>query len=200
MHARAADQRRRQELRWARQGLSALHLLLPPGEPPRVGQHYPLGDTTDARRGTSFYYHSHGPEERGRVAREHGHFHLFARPSGRLLHVVSIAVDPLGQPLAFTQVNGWVTGEASWSLAVRQQWLARWRVAASGAVGSVARWLRALLDEHERPLRRLLRLRQQRLGALSRGRPLEQVMQDRRTYTLASLAVPQAGPALITRR
>ncbi|MGA0103757.1 MAG: DUF6969 family protein, partial [Steroidobacteraceae bacterium] len=119
---------------------------------------------------------------------------------GRLLHVVSIAVDPLGQPLAFTQVNGWVTGEASWSLAVRQHWLTRWRVSASGAVGSVARWLRALLDEHERLLRRLLRLRQQRLGALSRGRPLEQVMQDRRTYTLASLAVPQAGPVLITRR
>lgn len=193
MKSQAADQRRRQELRWARQGLSAIHLLLPPGEPSTVGAHYPPGDVTDAQLGTSFYYHSHAPAERGRSAGEHGHFHLFARPSGRLLHLVSVAVDPVGQPLAFTQVNGWVTGEAPWSTAIRQQWLARWRVVAAGAAGSVARWLRALLDEHERPLRRLLRLRQERIRALSQGRPLERVLQDRRIYTLAILALPQAG-------
>ncbi len=200
MSRQAADRRRRQELRWAKQGLSAIHLLLPDGEPSRVGAHYPPGDVTDARLGTSFYYHSHGPAERGRMAGEHGHFHLFARPSGRLLHVVSIAVSPLGQPLAFTQVNGWVTGEALWSTTLRLQWLRRWQVAASGAAGAVARWLRALLDEHDQLLRRLLRLRQDRLSALAQGRPLERAMQDRRTYTLASLAVPQAGLALITRR
>lgn len=200
MSSKAADRRRRQELRWAREGRSAIHWLLPDGEPSRVGAHYPPGDVTDARLGTAFYYHSHGSAERGRFAGEHGHFHLFARPSGRLLHVVSIAANPWGQPLAFTQVNGWVTGEAPWSTAMRLRWLRRWQVAASGAAGAVARWLRALLDENDQLLRRLLQLRQERLHALAHGRPLERVMLDRRTYTLASLAVPPAELAPIIRR
>ena len=76
------------------------------GDAPIEAQvHYPVGDLVDSHSGTQCYYHCH------RGGGEHGHLHLFRRPSPEepFIHLIAISLNPRGLPVAFFTVNRWVS-------------------------------------------------------------------------------------------
>ncbi|MBU6248285.1 MAG: hypothetical protein KGN77_11045 [Xanthomonadaceae bacterium] len=117
----------------AARGEHLLHGLIPDHRPVQW-QHYPDDDAIDADHGYQWFYHSHAPQDRP-DAREHGHFHLFARRplwSRRLRsraerafaaltcaprepvatrHLLGIGLDERGLPVSLFTVNSWVTGD-----------------------------------------------------------------------------------------
>ena len=104
------------------------------GQRPRQWHHYPEDDAIDEASGYQWFYHSHAPEDRP-GAKEHGHFHLFARrqlwarrlqskaekafstltgnPDQRVetRHLLAIGMDAKGVPINLFTVNSWVTGD-----------------------------------------------------------------------------------------
>ena len=110
-------------------------------------EHWPADDAVDEGSGYQWFYHSHAPEDRqAGAAKEHGHFHLFARadawtalPSSlaeadtlRLLagseisvstrHLLCISLDAKGVPFELFTVNSWVTGDSMLD-AASTEWL-----------------------------------------------------------------------------
>lgn len=92
-----------------------------------VWSHYPKGDVIDRRTHSQFYYHAHPEQQR---PGEHGHFHLFLRQDGipesiqpadigvdnalddfktPMCHLLAIAMNPNGMPIALFTTNRWVT-------------------------------------------------------------------------------------------
>lgn len=93
-------------------------------------EHCPKGDVKDLLHHCQYYYHSHPSKDVDRI-REHGHFHLFFRgglfsendikirkskkylesngTKDDLTHLVAIAMNPQGFPVALFTVNYWVT-------------------------------------------------------------------------------------------
>ncbi len=92
-----------------------------------VWSHYPKGDVIDRQTHSQFYYHAHPEQQR---PGEHGHFHLFLRRDGipeniqpadigasnsfddfktPMCHMLAIAMNPNGMPIALFTTNRWVT-------------------------------------------------------------------------------------------
>lgn len=92
-----------------------------------VWNHYPDGDVIDRKTHAQFYYHAH-PEQQ--CPGEHGHFHLFIRRNGipdnitpaeigvansyddfktPMWHLLAIAMNVNGMPIALFTTNRWVT-------------------------------------------------------------------------------------------
>ncbi len=89
--------------------------------------HYPLGDRIDTITGSQYFYHCH---RENMQTTEHGHFHCFLRypqiptrikptrlpdwdkyMKNPITHLVSIAMNQLGEPIRLFSVNRWVTSE-----------------------------------------------------------------------------------------
>jgi len=115
-------------LAMAKGGRPLMTRVLPVAAEPEIWAHYPAEDAVDAESGARWFYHAHPPEERG--PGEHGHFHLFLDRSAfadagaplagpaddgaaraDVVHVIGVAVDPVGLPVRFFTVNRWVTDE-----------------------------------------------------------------------------------------
>ncbi|NKB45974.1 MAG: hypothetical protein GKS03_17050 [Alphaproteobacteria bacterium] len=92
-----------------------------------VWSHYPKGDVIDRQTHSQFYYHAHPEQQR---PGEHGHFHLFLRCDGipetvqpadigvdnalddfktPMCHILAIAMNQHGMPIALFTTNRWVT-------------------------------------------------------------------------------------------
>lgn len=165
-------------------GSSVLSTLMDGHTALPVWAHLPRDDAHDRRSGYRWYYHCHPGG--GRVAGEHGHFHLFAdvRGSSQVTHLVAVAVDARGQPRGLFTPNRWVTDEV-WRPAVEVLRLMRGFVlAAPRKWHRVHAWLSALLRGFAPQIGSLLSARDLRLATLQRrghAHPLE----DRRIAVLS---------------
>lgn len=114
--------------------------------------HYPEHDARDRAHRTEFYYHAHAAKER--LADEHGHFHVFARPHAakRFHHLVGISLNPLGLPTRLFLTNQWVTGE-SWVDATRiAPLLDGFDCQVSGRLAPVAAWITAMMRVYQQEI------------------------------------------------
>ena len=90
--------------------------------------HYPAGDVYDAATHAQYYYHAHAYAHGGDPRLDaHGHFHTFLRQRGMpegicpvmpaergaegISHLMAIAINQAGYPVALFSTNRWVTGE-----------------------------------------------------------------------------------------
>jgi hypothetical protein len=108
--------------------------------------HYPAEDCLDAKTGAMFYYHAHDPADWER--QEHGHFHLFIRPSAeaKFSHLMALSMTAQGLPTALFATNRWVTDETLLPAAQLLHLLeTRWEVARARPSWMVAQWLGALV-------------------------------------------------------
>lgn len=153
------------------------------------------------------YYHCH--DMPGRLPEEHGHFHIFTRISGTgsqssdWIHVVALAMDAMGQPLAWFTVNRWVAGGV---------WLPGAAVADSLErlpdplhLSLVERWLAAMLGTWRPVLAELVQRRDTTLEEVARQRgtcngareELEALLDDRSLYALSASSIDLAGQLAI---
>lgn len=192
------------------------HLLdgLLQGRAPLQWEHYPADDAIDRGTGYQYFYHSHAPGQRPR-AREHGHFHLFARldggrhrldarhearfraalgvtgapPACELAHLLGVALTPKGVPRELFTVNQWVTGDRLLSARAVLRAVDGFALRAAGDP-LVNRWLAALIALFRPQIGQLLAARDRRLrAALARGRRRTAVLDDRRLEVLSRLAI-----------
>ena len=161
-------------------------------------QHYPSADDVfDAATGYQYYYHSHPAAQR--AVDEHGHFHLFGRSgySGQrkdarqapYTHLIGISVDAQGLPIRLFTTNRWVTDE---------QWLPAPRVLAMldsfcirrrKPSAALHRWLHGMLVLFRPQIEAVLARRDDRIMHAAQRRPLEKVLEDRRTHVVSATRI-----------
>lgn len=179
------------QLRWAKRQTSVLGVMLR-WRPPEVWRHYPRHDWVEPQKGWQLYWHAHPPHHElpSDWPAEAGHFHFFRRgPTGRLAHLVGLAVDEKGQPLRWFTTNRWVTG-GDWMAADAAMHLMRTlRLQRSGPHRGVLGWLDDLLHAYAQPLGRLMEMRDEVLAALVEAEEgtSEEVFEDRRYSVLSVL-------------
>lgn len=172
--------------RLAQGGRSVLSALIPEQAQVAAWAHWPEGDAQDPRHRFRWFYHCHGGE--GRLAGEHGHFHVFSGDKKAVSHLVAISVDAKGLPLGLFTPNRWVTGE-HWLPAARAiRRVERFTMAAPRAVRSVSAWLSAVLRAFSPQVRALLRRRDARLADLE-ARAGRSLFDDRRIPVLSRCTV-----------
>ena len=135
------------------------------------------------------YYHSHCVADTD--LREHGHFHLFTRKGEGWAHLAALAMDVEGQPLRWIITNRWVTG-SDWH--DRNSLLAAIRALAPAEEPDLLRqWLTSLLTTYQRELGELLTARDTTIAGRLQGQAVEEVLDDRSLYELASLPINLAA-------
>lgn len=168
----------------ARSGSSVLSQLMDAAAPLPAWAHRPDNDAHDRGSGYRWYYHCHPGG--GRLAGEHGHFHLFSDVPDRpeVTHLVAIAVDPRGQPRGVFAPNRWVTDEHWQPAGKLVRLVERFALSVPRKWQRVHAWLSALLRGFAPQIRQLLLSRDLRVTALKeagRTNPLE----DRRLAVLS---------------
>jgi len=187
----AAEAALQRQLNWARQGTSALHLLL--YQRPLVAwQHYPHGDVIDQDAGWQLYAHTHPahhPLPWG-LPTEAAHLHLFQRSSqGELAHLLGLSLDARGQPLLWFTTNLWVTGGRWLDAAAAHNALLQASWQRGGRLAGVVAWLHDLIQAYRSPLADLLQKRDTAVGriAATSNCTMESALQDRTVSLLSCL-------------
>ncbi len=176
----------------ARSGRGVLADLLGRAEAFAEWEHYPPRDALDPRSGYRFYYHAHDAAHRARD--EHGHFHVFAPRRGaepEYAHLFGLSVDARGMPLRVFSTNRWVTAErwqdAAWTLrALRRLDLSAARPR------RVASWLQGMARLFAPQIQAVVLERDLRIAQRARRRPLERVLEDRRSHIVSQCPVDLA--------
>lgn len=189
------------------------HLLLPllAGGAPRQWEHYPCDDVIDGRNGYQYFYHSHSPEDRPDDL-DHGHFHLFARLTGKqavdagaeasfldslgagpargckTASLLCIGLDAKGVPRSLFTVNRWVTGDHLLSARATLSLLRRFRVEHAGP-SSINGFLAAMIGLFWPQIEALVHERDRRLAALAATYTGECLLDDPAIELLSSLPI-----------
>lgn len=151
--------------------------------------HYPKGDVFDPVTHSQYYYHAHPEsEERG----EHGHFHTFLRAGGMpagvrpaesrhlpspetgeepLSHLIAVAMDHYGSPVALFTTNRWVTGEVWYAAEDVVSMLDRFAIDLARPSWPVNRWITAMLLLFRPQIEGLVRARDKRIAVWAREHP-----------------------------
>jgi KaiC/GvpD/RAD55 family RecA-like ATPase len=160
-------------------------------------RHYPSGDAFDPETGGQYYYHAHPHDER---PREHGHFHVFLRPStgdltagrtdrrrrgsgpqtfDRPSHLVAVAMDRTGAAIELFTTNKWVTDESWVSATEASRLLRRFAVTHARPSWLLNQWLDGLIRMYRRDIEALLAERDRVVADRRRRRPDHDVLEDR---------------------
>lgn len=157
-------------------------------------QHYPdSNDVFDRNSGSQYFFHCHSAD--ARPVGEHGHFHLFGhagyqssetRPrEQRYSHLLGISVNAQGLPTRLFTTNRWVTDE---------QWLPGPQVLAlieafcinkRQPSPALHQWLHGMLLLFRPQIERVIAQRDNWYTQATSKRPVEKVMEDRRTHIIS---------------
>lgn len=126
-------------------------------------QHYPPGDLVDPGSGSQCYYHCH------RGDGEHGHLHLFRRPTPQrpLTHLIAISLDRRGLPLALFSVNRWVSEDRWLPAAGTLRLLEGVSLSGAGCDPHLSGWLVHFLRFYRPTLETVLQQRDLRLKQMA---------------------------------
>lgn len=153
--------------------------------------HYPADDSFDPATGAMFYYHAHDPDDWSRE--EHGHFHLFVRPSveaeSAFNHFLAVSMTPHGVPCGLFTTNRWVTDETMEPAgALMDRVEARFEINRARPSWLVAQWLMALVALVRPHLAELLQRRDEALSWVDTDRPPdERLTEDRQVHILSEM-------------
>lgn len=167
---------------WALRGCSVVTALVPSLTRMPAWTHWPDGDAIDAGAGYRWFYHCHAGG--GRIAGEHGHFHVFSGRGDDVAHLLALSVDAKGLPIALFAPNGWVTGSRWLGARTVLSHLQRFHMRAPRRCATVSRWLAATLQAFAPQVRAVVRRRDERLDVL-RGRHRRAILEDRRIAILS---------------
>ncbi|MGP0105877.1 DUF6969 family protein [Rhodoblastus sp.] len=183
--------------KWAAGGESAPARVIGEEQPFREWTHYPQPDAIDKRSGWRFYYHAHPRIQR--LAREHGHFHIFTpgpknserAPERRFSHLIGLSVDPKGLPLRLFTANRWVTDEIWQPAEAMAAWLERPSLR-NAEPHDVGVWLENLVVLYRVEIAALLRARDLRVNEPGGGGEKNPRLDDRRLRYPSQLRISLA--------
>jgi hypothetical protein len=144
------------------------------------------------------FYHCHDLPVDPPGGKEHGHFHIFARPDpskDAWSHITGLAMDGMGQPIRLFTVNKWVSS-GEWLAAadlVRALPCPALQLEAEDETELTRRWLTAMLRLHADNIEALLTERDAILDKEAGGRDLEDILNDRDLYVLSLSLVDLAA-------
>lgn len=169
-------------------------------------EHYPRDEVGDADSRGQYYYHAHRDD-----TTEHGHFHTFIRtglldeppapyaamrvdeawPEGReaIAHLVAIAMDDWGYPVALFTTNRWVTGETWYPAPVVADLASRFCIDHANPSWPVNRWITAMLRLFRPHIDALLTHRDAAIEAWQQALPGRDVFEDRQLEVIGYLPV-----------
>lgn len=159
----------------------------------RLWSRFPADDVIDKVTGAQFFVHRHDIQSHG-----YAHFHCFVRqPGGRhglqrkavTTHIAAIAVDRQGKPIKIIVLNQWVTDEFWQNARHTLALLEKFRFQTRTPHGRAGNWLESVLHVHWPELRKLLKVRDQRLQRCLSLHPDINVLQDRRLEILGSVNI-----------
>lgn len=163
-----------------------------------IWERYPLGDAFDTEHHSHYFYHAHTPEEMAEG--ENGHFHLFVRPAeiapgllpwdlpgarvpddvqARFVHIGSISVDALGQPLRVFTTNRWVTDETFYPAEDVIGLLDQFEIGLAAPNWAVSQWLTSMVRLYRPQFEALLRQRDVVIADWAARHPDTPVLEDR---------------------
>lgn len=167
--------------------------------------HYPKGDVFDDESAAQYYYHAHRSE-----SGEHGHFHTFLRAKGlpadispapysgtgerplgedAIAHLVAVAMDRGGLPIAMFTTNRWVTGETYYVAEDVISVLDRFEIDHVDPCLATNRWISALLRLFRPQIEWLLHKRDERIAEWQRLHPDRDVFEDRALELTSQIAI-----------
>jgi len=161
------------------------------GQQPVVSKKYPEEELHFNNNNWRGFYHCH--DSPGKHQAEHGHFHVFVRidtPAGlaeQWAHLVALAMNFDGQPVAWFTVNQWVTDGAWCKAPELVQKLDS--ITFSGQLSLVEKWLLAMLQAYRETIAELLHQRDQSLIQINEKYADSDILHNRDVYALSSSAV-----------
>lgn len=161
--------------------------------------HLPSDDVFDHDAGSQYYYHAHPKSENGLGIHdtEHGHFHTFLRepttpgaPRSPESHLIAIAMNAAGVPIALFTVNRWVTGEAWRPAPDLANALPQFQIDHVRPSWPLNLWITSMLVLFRPQIITLMQQRDDAIAAASAaGRALEEVFEDRSLDVLSHLHI-----------
>jgi len=169
--------------------------------------HYPKGDIYDFETHGQYFYHAHA---KGSRSGEHGHFHTFLRskgmppgtapvsydgdvewPSGddALSHLIGIAMDKKGFPVALFSVNRWVTGEIWYTADHVTRMIGLFEIDHARPSWPVNRWVTAMLRMFRPQTIDLVGQRDEAVEKWRRKHPDRDVFEDRELELTSHLKI-----------
>lgn len=161
------------------------------GEAPVNNHKYPQDELHFDDTGWRAFYHCHDAPNRDQ--QEHGHFHLFRRcgPGQDVqkdwCHIIALAMDYEGQPLAWFSTNQWVTGGA-WIKAPAMERLLEPSLRSSN-LNRLERWLMNMVALFHEDIVTLLHDRDRALEQHQEQLQGKEILQDRNIYCLSSAPI-----------
>ena len=171
----------------------------------REYDHYPRDDVHDADSHAQYYYHAHRS-----LSGEHGHFHTFLRAPGMpagaspllaahsepwpegdaaIAHLVAIAMDAYGYPIALFAPNRWVCGDTWYPADELIGMLDRFRIDHAFPSWPVNRWIGAMFVLFRPHIEGLLLERDRVIAAWRDAHPGEDVWERRDLEILSYLRI-----------
>jgi len=169
--------------------------------------HYPKGDVYDNDSHSQYFYHAHGAGQR---SGEHGHFHTFLRakgmpedarpvayegqaqwPSGNdaLSHLIAVAMDRKGYPVALFSTNRWVTGESWYAADDVKRMLELFEIDHARPSWPVNRWITAMLRLFRPQIRVLIDERDEAVARWRERHADRDVFEDREFEVVSRLPI-----------
>ncbi|MDF2690738.1 MAG: hypothetical protein K0S29_593 [Gammaproteobacteria bacterium] len=172
--------------------------------------HYPKGDVYDAETASQYFYHAHAAATSNREV-EHGHFHLFLRKKGipagckpikidkskrpkgsledELCHLIAIAMDKQGYPIALFTTNRWVTGETWYKASDVIKMLDHFAMDHSYPSWPLNIWLTNMLRHFKPQIIELIKQRDRCIKAWQKKHPERDVYEDRELEVTSYLPI-----------
>lgn len=141
------------------------------------------GGVEDRRTRSQYFYHAHPQSP------EHGHFHLFCKHKGELVHLAALAMDNRGEPVSLFTVNRWVTGDHYLPAAGLAAYLPRFRMDTKAFAPEVGDYLRQVLALYGPEVTALMHERDAVFAAYRRQHDGAAPYEDRELEVTSTLAV-----------
>lgn len=184
--------------------------ILRQSEPFLEWSHYPKGDVYDADTASQYFYHAHAAATSKRT-QEHGHFHLFLRKNGipksikptkidtskrpkgsiqdELCHLIGIAMDKQGYPIALFTTNRWVTGETWYKASDVITLLDKFEMDHAYPSWPLNIWLTAMVRYYKPQIIELIKQRDKTIKAWQKKHPDRDVYEDRELEVTSYLPI-----------
>ncbi|MDF2939833.1 MAG: hypothetical protein K0R66_475 [Gammaproteobacteria bacterium] len=184
--------------------------ILRQSEPFLEWSHYPKGDVYDAETASQYFYHAHAAATSTRN-KEHGHFHLFLRKKGipktckpakidkskrpkgsieeELCHLICIAMNKQGYPIALFTTNRWVTGETWYKASDVIKMLDYFAMDHAYPSWPLNIWLTQMVKHFKPQIIELIKQRDQTIKAWQKKHPDRDVYEDRELEVTSYLPI-----------